>query len=473
VDQSPVFFDTHAHLTSREFDADREEVIARAHQVGVRWIINPGVDLEDSRRAVDLAAHHPGVYAAVGFHPHEAKKADAGTLASLEELSTRAKVVAIGEIGLDFHYDLSPRQTQREVFRAQLEIAARRNLPVIIHTRESLDETVGMVEEFIRTHPAWRQRGADPANRYPEPRGVFHCFPGTPATAWKLIEMGFRVSLPGIVTFKNAGDAAAVAGGVSTERLMLETDSPYLTPVPHRGTRNEPAYTPLIAARIAELQGLTVGDVARATGYAAYKLFGVGDPPVPVFTYPLKNSLYVNLTIRCNADCVFCDRKGEAVVKGHNLKIEREPTPDEVIEEIGDPTRFAEIVFCGYGEPTIRLDALKHVARWVKDRGGVTRLNTDGHGSIINKRNIIPELVGLIDTVSISLNSTDPGQYGALMRLEGARFFPAMVEFAREAVRLLPRVVMTIVDLDEVNEARARQLVETDIGAVFSKRPYF
>jgi len=473
VDQSPVFFDTHAQLTPREFDAERDEVIARAHRSGVRWIINPGVDLEDSRRAVDLAAQHPGVYAAVGFHPHEARKADAEVLASLEELSTRAKVVAIGEIGLDFHYDLSPRETQRDVFRAQLEIAARRDLPVIIHTRESLDETVGMVEEFIRTHPAWRQRGADPANRYPEPRGVFHCFPGTPATAWKLIEMGFRVSLPGIVTFKNAGDAAAVAVGVSTERLMLETDSPYLTPVPHRGTRNEPAYIPLIAARIAELQGLAVGDVARATSYAAYKLFGVGDAPAPAFTYPLKNSLYVNLTIRCNADCVFCDRKGEAVVKGHNLKIEREPTPEEVIEEIGDPAPYAEIVFCGYGEPTIRLDALKQVARWVKDRGGVTRLNTDGHGNIINKRNIIPELVGLIDTVSISLNSTDPGQYGALMRLDGARFFPAMVEFAREAVRLLPRVVMTIVDLDEVDEARARQFVEADIGAVFSKRPYF
>jgi TatD DNase family protein len=245
------------------------------------------------------------------------------------------------------------------------------------------------------------------------------------------VERGFFVSLPGIVTFKKPGQALDVAAGISTEHLLLETDSPYLTPVPHRGERNEPAFVPLIAARIADAQGLSVSDIARATNYSTFRLFGIGEKPAPRFTYPLKNSLYINLTIRCNADCVFCDRKGEAVVKGHNLKIEREPEPEEVMQEIGDPTQYAEIVFCGYGEPTIRLDALKTIARWVKEKGGRTRLNTDGHGSIINKRNIVPELVGLVDAVSISLNSTDPVQYGALMRLDGARFFPAMVEFAR------------------------------------------
>ena len=161
------------------------------------------------------------------------------------------------------------------------------------------------------------------------------------------------------------------------------------------------------------------------------------------------------------------------MVKGHNLKITREPEADEVIAEIGDPTRYEEVVFCGYGEPTIRLEALKQVARFVKDRGGRTRLNTDGHGSIINKRNIVPELAGLVDSVSISLNSTDPQQYGALMRIDGPRNFTAMVEFAREAVRLLPRVVLTIVDLDDVDEEKARLFVEKEIGAIFAKRPFF
>jgi TatD DNase family protein len=468
-----MFIDSHAHLTSREFDADREEVLKRAADAGIRFVINPATNLDDSRRAVELADRHAMVYAAVGFHPHDARLADDRSLAAIEELSTHPKVVAIGETGLDFHYDFSPRDVQERVFTAQLAIAQRRDLPVIIHTRESLERTIALLREQIVRLPQWRQSKRHPNGRTPGPRGVFHCYPGDLSTAWNLVEMGFFISLPGIVTFRKPGLALDVAAGISTEHLLLETDSPYLTPVPHRGERNEPAYLPLIADRIAEAQHLTPADIGRATSYGVFRLFSIGEAPAPRFTYTLKDSLYINLTIRCNADCVFCDRKGEAVVKGHNLKIDREPTPEEVIGEIGDPARYAEIVFCGYGEPTIRLDALKTVAKWVKDNGGRTRLNTDGHGNVINKRDIVPELVGLIDGVSISLNSTDPTQYGALMRLDGQRYFPAMVEFARESVRLLPRVVMTIVDLQDVDEEKARAFVEKEIGAVFSKRPYF
>lgn len=468
-----TFIDSHAHLTSKEFDADRDDVLQRAADAGVRFVLNPATNLDDSRRAVELADRHAMVYAAVGFHPHDARLADDRALESIEELSRHPKVVAIGEIGLDFHYNYSPRDVQDRVFRAQLALAQRRDLPVIIHTRESLEQTVATVQESISRAPGWREKAKDKNSRTAGPRGVFHCYPGDVATAWQLVGMGFYVSFPGIVTFKNPGDALTVAGAISPEHLLLETDSPYLAPVPHRGKRNEPSYIPAIADRIAAAQQLTAEDIARTTTYNAFRLFGIGERPGPRFTYTLKNSLYINLTIRCNADCVFCDRKGEAVVKGHNLKIDREPSAEEVIREIGDPNRYAEIVFCGYGEPTIRLDALKTVGQWVKAHGGRTRLNTDGHGNVINKRNIVPELVGIIDAVSISLNSTDPEQYGALMRLDGQRFFPAMVEFAKEAVRLLPRVVMTIVDLNEVDEARARAFVEQEIGAVFSKRPFF
>lgn len=468
-----VFIDSHAHLTSKEFEADLGAVLDRAAAAGVQFIISPGTNLDDSRRAVDLAERYAQVYAAVGFHPHDARLADAGGLAAIEELSGHPKVVAIGEIGLDFHYDLSPRDIQQDVFREQLKIAQRRDLPVIIHTRNSLPETIAIVTTSIAEAPAWRQSARSPHSRTPYPRGVFHCFPGDVAAAWHVIGMGFAVSLPGIVTFKNAADAAAVASGVSVDQLLLETDSPYMAPVPHRGTRNEPALLSVIAARVAELQHLSVDDIARSTTVAAHRVFGLGSAPAPRFTYTLRDSLYVNLTIRCNADCVFCDRKGDAIVKGHSLRIEREPSAQEVIGEIGDPRLYEEIVFCGYGEPTIRLDALKEVAAWVKSRGGRTRLNTDGHGNVINKRNIVPELVGLIDSVSISLNTTDPVQYGELMRIDGSKFFPAMVEFAHEAARMLPKVVMTIVDLADVDEEQARRFVEHDIGAVFSKRPFF
>jgi TatD DNase family protein len=392
----------------------------------------------------------------------------------MEELSLHPKVVGIGEIGLDYHDPAGvPRRVQQDALRAQLDIARRRDLPVVIHARDANGDTMDIIEQAIRENPSWRSRTVIPGSRSSVPKGVFHCFSGDEALAWRVINLGFAISLPGVVTFKNAGLAAEVASSISAEHLLLETDSPYLAPVPFRGKRNEPMHIPLIAEKIASLQNLAVDDIARATSYGAFRMFGIGAPGKPEIVYRLKDSLYINMTIRCNADCVFCDRKGEAVIKGHNLRIDREPTPREVIESIGDPTRYREIVFCGYGEPTIRLDALKEVAAWVKARGGKTRINTDGHGNVLNKRNIVPELAGLIDAVSISLNSTDPAQYGALMRLDGAKYFAAMIEFAKEAVKVIPHVVMTVVDLDEVDKEKARSLVENEIGATFITRPYF
>ncbi len=468
-----MFIDSHAHLTSEQFTNDRDDVIKRALEAKVHCIINPATDLDDSKRAIALAERHEGVYACVGFHPHDAKKADDKSLLEIEELSKHPKVVAIGEIGLDYHYDFSPREKQIEVFKEQLAIAQRRNLPVVIHTRESIDETVSIVHESLASAPGWRVVNFSIESRSPSPKGVFHCFSGDLPVALKVIDMGFYISFPGIVTFKNAGEASRVASGISCERFLLETDSPYLAPAPLRGQRNEPANISLIAEKLATLQHLTVEDIARVTSHNVYKLFGIGKLEEPKFTYRLKNSLYINLTIRCDADCVFCDRKGEAVIKGHNLKITREPSAEEVIAEIGDPANYDEIVFCGYGEPTIRLDAIKEVSSWVKLHGGKTRINTDGHGNIINKRNIVPELVGLIDAVSISLNSTNPSQYGELMRIDGDKFFPAMIEFAKACVRLLPKVVMTVVDIESVDKEEARKLVEQEIGATFQIRPFF
>ena len=468
-----MFVDSHAHLTSKEFDADRDDVLRRAAEAGVSFIVSPGTDLEDSRRAVEIAEKYEGVFACVGFHPHEAGKADERSLRAMEELSLHPKVVGIGEIGLDYHDPAGvPRRVQQDALRAQLDIARRRDLPVVIHARDANGDTMDIIEQAIRENPSWRSRTVIPGSRSSVPKGVFHCFSGDEALAWRVINLGFAISLPGVVTFKNAGLAAEVASSISAEHLLLETDSPYLAPVPFRGKRNEPMHIPLIAEKIASLQNLAVDDIARATSYGAFRMFGIGAPGKPEIVYRLKDSLYINMTIRCNADCVFCDRKGEAVIKGHNLRIDREPTPREVIESIGDPTRYREIVFCGYGEPTIRLDALKEVAAWVKARGGKTRINTDGHGNVIHKRNIVPELAGLIDAVSISLNSTDPAQYGALMRLDGAKYFAAMIEFAKEAVKVIPHVVMTVVDLDEVDKEKARSLVENEIGATFIPRPY-
>ncbi len=467
-----MYVDSHCHLTAREFDVDRAEVIQRALDAGVHAMVCPGTTIEDSRRAVELASKYAAVYACVGVHPHEAAKAGERMLKELEELSHLPKVVGIGEIGLDFHYDFSPPDVQERVFRDQLFLARQCNLPVVIHTRESMDRTLLILEQFLHDDSVWRESPTPVASRYPHPKGVFHCYPGDTATAWRLLSAGFSISFPGIVTFKKGGMAQEVAASIPIEHMLLETDSPYLAPVPLRGKRNEPSNVSRIAEKIAELQGLSASDVARATNYAALKLFGIGSIGQPQYTYTLRSALYVNLTIRCNADCIFCDRGGDAIIKGINLKIDKEPSPEEVIAEIGDPRSFSEIVFCGYGEPTIRLDELKTIARWVKDHGGKTRINTNGHGNIINKRNILPELVGLIDGFSISLNATDPDEYGRLMRLDGPKYYAAMLEFAREAVLTFPRVVLTIVDIPEVDQDRAKEIAQ-GLGAEFSARPYF
>jgi len=467
-----MYIDSHAHIFFKDYKSDIDDVLARARAAGVEAIIVPGTTMETSEEAVALAEKYNDVYATVGIHPHEASRATPAMLERIEQLSANARVVAIGEIGLDYHYDFSPRDVQGEVFRRQIEIAVRRDLPIVVHTRESLDDAYATVKEAVGKYSAWRADQQIVHTRYPALRGVFHCFPGGADDVWRLLDLGFLVSYPGIVTFKNSPSIETLKR-IGFDHIILETDSPYMSPVPLRGKRNEPANVVLIARKIAEVFGVPEEDVARAARFNTKRLFKIGPADLPQIVYKLRNSLYLNITIRCNADCVFCDRKGEAIVKGHNLKIETEPSSEEVIKAIGDPRAYEEIVFCGYGEPTIRLDVIKEVARWVKEKGGRVRLNTDGHGNVINHRNIVPELVGVVDSVSISLNSIDPQQYGRIMGIDGERYHKAMVEFAKECKKYLPEVVMTVVGIDEVDVDAAREFVEKSVGVEFRIRPYF
>lgn len=467
-----MFIDSHTHLFYPDFKDDIDEVIRRAVDVGVNFFVVPGTNVETSKQAIALAERYDAVYACVGLHPLDMAEADDRALLEIEKLSEHKKVVAIGEIGLDYYYDTTPKDKQQRMFRSQIEIAIRRNLPIVVHTRDSMDDAVSAVEDMIQKNEYWRSHQATSNSRFPAPKGVFHCFSGDAQIARELFALGFLVSYPGIVTFKNS-PAVETLKVIGYDHIMLETDSPYLTPAPHRGKRNEPMYIPQIGKKIAEICTATEKDVARTTTYNAKRLFNIGSLGDPVFTYSLGRSLYINLTIRCDADCVFCDRKGEAVVKGHNLKITREPTVQEVIKEIKDPTTYDEIVFCGYGEPTIRFDAIKEIGKWVKANGGKVRLNTDGHGSLINKRNIAPELHGVVDTVSISLNSVDPKQYGELMRINGEKNHAAMIDFAREAKKYVPDVVMSVVGMDEVDIEKAKKYVEDALGVKYRVRPYF
>jgi TatD DNase family protein len=454
-----MFIDTHAHLYLKEFDNDIAEVIERAKAAQVDFIIVPATDIQTSFLAGDMAATYPMVYAAAGIHPHETSQWDDALIPILEEIiKNNNKIVAVGEIGLDFYYDFSPREIQIKAFRDQLDLAVKLNKPVIVHNREADEDIISILKEYSGTGL----------------RAHLHCYSASLRDARDLISMHHFISFTGNVTFKKADEIRSVLAGVNTDVLLLETDSPYMTPEPFRGKRNEPAYIKNVAEKIAEIKKLSVEDIGRITSYNAFRMFGIGNVPETKYTYRIGSSLYVNITNRCNADCVFCMRKKDPTIGGYNLSMEKskEPPAEIYIDEIGDPNHYNEIVFCGYGEPTIRWDVVKEIALNVKAKGGKTRINTNGHGNYINKRDITPEMKGLIDVVSISLNTTDPGQYAAIMNVE-PELFEEMIHFTVLAQQHVGKVIMSIVSIDEVEIQNAKNFVEDVIGAEFRIRELF
>lgn len=270
-----MYIDSHAHIFYEEYRDDLEDVLRRAVDAGVETVIVPGTSADTSREAVELAERHDCVYACVGIHPHEAGKTDDASLVEIESMSRHRKVVAIGEIGLDYFYDFSPRERQMEVLNVQLDIAVRRNLPAVLHTRDSMLDTMQAVKQAVARAPQWRnvKKGKGGVSGT---RGVFHCFTGTAAEARSLFSLGFFVSFPGIVTFRNS-PVAAVLKDISWENILLETDSPYLTPVPFRGKRNEPSNIPLIANKIAELCQTSPAIVGEQATINTRMLFSLPD----------------------------------------------------------------------------------------------------------------------------------------------------------------------------------------------------
>lgn len=243
--------DSHCHLDSKPFDSDREAVIDRARSAGVETMlaIGTGDGPPDLEAAIRLADTYPFIYATVGVHPHDAAKATPDTWLEITALTSHPKCVAFGEIGLDYHYDFSPRDTQRAAFTAQLEIARGARLPIVIHTREAWDDTLDLIRQHWDTSLG----------------GIFHCFSGGPREAEQALSLGFHVSFSGIVTFPRATGIHEAARIVPNDRLLVETDAPYLAPIPHRGKRNEPAYVVRTAERLAELRGTSPDSIAAVT----------------------------------------------------------------------------------------------------------------------------------------------------------------------------------------------------------------
>ncbi|MCH8286877.1 TatD family hydrolase [candidate division KSB1 bacterium] len=305
-------------------------------------------------------------------------------------------------------------------------------------------------------------------------KGVFHCYSGDLETALRLIKKGFYISFGGNITFKNYKNVEML-DAIQIEKMLIETDCPYLTPEPFRGKRNEPGYVPLVAQRLADIKQLSVEDIGRITAFNANRLFGIAPETEEVkIVYKIRDSLYVNPTIRCTADCVFCARLIDPVVKGHNLNIleKDEPTAEEAIRLIGDPLQYKEVVFCGYGEPTLRLDFIKTVGAWLKSKGSIVRLNTNGHGNLIYGRNIAPELVGIIDEISISLNTHSASHYEKIMRtVYDFDTFDPMLDFIRKCLAADIKVTITIVDIPGVDVESCSNIAR-ELGAEFKVRKF-
>ena len=252
-----VFVDSHAHLDDEAFDEDREEVIKDILSGG-NYFFNIGCDLKTSYSSYELSKKYNHVYAVVGVHPHEAKYYTAQTREALKELLTKDKVMAIGEIGLDYHYDLSPRDVQREVFIDQIDLAREMDVPIVIHTREAMEETYEILEKHAKGMKV-----------------LLHCYTGSIEMARKYLKLGYKLALGGALTFKNAKNTVDVAREVDLKDLLIETDSPYMTPVPYRGKRNDPRKVVLVAEKLAEIKGISTEEVLEATKKNAFEFFGV------------------------------------------------------------------------------------------------------------------------------------------------------------------------------------------------------
>lgn len=254
-----MYFDTHAHLDDKQFSQDQDKVILRAKEAGLQYIVNVGYNVPSAKRTLELISKYDFIYGAVGMHPHDAKDLDGESLQVLKKIALEPKIVAIGEIGLDYYWNHSPHDVQQRVFRRMIDFARELKKPIIIHDRDAHEDVFRIIKE----------EGAS------EVGGIFHCYSGSWPMAKEAVELGFYISIAGPVTFHNAKKTIEVVKEIPLDKLLIETDSPYLAPVPYRGKRNESAYVVKVAEMIAEIKGVPLLEVAKTTLENGKKVFGI------------------------------------------------------------------------------------------------------------------------------------------------------------------------------------------------------
>jgi len=436
--------DTHVHLTDSRLAPRTEEIVRGFDAAGLDAVVDIGADMESSFAAAENSERYATVFCALGVHPEGVRRTTEADYEALEQLILRTpKCIAVGEIGLDYHYPEPSREEQIEAFVRQLELAKRLGKHVVIHVREAYGDTIEILRNYYKDLPG----------------GIIHCYSGSVESAKIFTDMGFSIAFGGAITFKNNTHAGDVIRSIPKDRLLLETDCPYLTPVPFRGKcDNEPKLVVHVRDKMAEYLGITPQEVDRITTENFYRTFGLREDK---FCYEFGGALYVNLTNRCSNACDFCLRRLGTGIGDNDLWLCSKASAGKVqraLERAG-VCGYGEVVFCGYGEPTYELEILKEVCAYLHARGIRTRLNTNGQGSLINGRDIVPELVGLVDSVSVSLNAPSAREYQDLCHSEfGEEAFGAMLDFAKRCSEAGIATALSVVDVigaEKIAECKA------------------
>ena len=392
----------------------------------------------DARRALET---NPALRVAVGVSPRDAIEGSPQRLAEIRGAMKDPGVLFWGAIGLDYRLNGSEPNLQEDVLRQQLRMAHEEGIAVVLCCREGWSDLFRILEQ---------ESGG---RKY---RGFVHDFSGNAAEAAHCLDLGFLLSFS-----PDSPRLPEIARGLRLDQFLVESGS------------GEPARVVEAARALAEAMEVTVDDVARNAAHNFRRLTGEpawaeGD----VLVYPIRDRLYINLTNRCTARCVFCRRETSPIASGYNLRLEREHDVAEYIEAIGDPDRFAEVVFCGFGEPTLRLDALLAIGQALKKQGIRIRLNTNGHGNLIHGRDIAPDLATCVDEVSISIDAPDAENYRKIVRPDfGDAAFDAVLQFARACVGVVPRVTLTAVNVPAVDLDACRQLA-ANLNVELREREY-
>ncbi len=447
--------DTHCHLDLLE----KEDFEASINDESLEYLITIGFDKKTCENALTIATKYDKVYCALGFHPNDVADITEKDMLWLEDmLKSSPKVKALGEIGLDYYRSAELKDKQIEYFKIQLELAKKLGLPVVIHSRDAEEDTIKVLEEYKNIG------------------GVLHCFSGSLDFMKKGVEFGFYISYSGNITFKSAQNLREVVSKTPTYRLLIETDSPWLAPMPFRGQKNKPSFIWHTAKVMSELiPNSSLEDIDRMTSANAKLCFSLGfENQKDTITYVINNKLYINPTNKCNLHCKFCERERDRnfLVKGYWVWTKKDPSAQDIINEIKDPSMYDEIVFCGYGEPTLRIDIIKDVSAYIKSKSNTkVRVDTNGLFLAFGKKEDLESLKGLVDVFSVSLNAQDETTYNEVCQPPYKDAFKLLIDFIKLVKELGFEVITTAVTYPGV-DIKATEDLAKSLGTSFRKREY-